>query len=176
MKFSFSNITNKVMKLFKVTKFKILCNSYIVLKALEQYYYCMKTATIISLALVSIFFFSCAAESSIIKPATMGQRVDPKAIDFNSLAGMMAEPGSSVLLLDVRTSEEYADGHIPGSVLKPYDEIADSFVEVDKSRPVAVYCRSGRRSAIAVETLRGMGYTNVWDLGGITGWKGTLEK
>ncbi len=89
---------------------------------------------------------------------------------------MMAEPGSSVLLLDVRTSEEYADGHIPGSVLKPYDEIADSFVEVDKSRPVAVYCRSGRRSAIAVETLRGMGYTNVWDLGGITGWKGTLEK
>jgi len=136
----------------------------------------MKTTKIIVAALVSILLASCVANVSSTKPASQEQRVELKPIDFNTIGGLLSDPASNVLLLDVRTIEEYADGHIPGSVLKPYDEIAASFAEADTSRPIAVYCRSGRRSAIAVETLLAMGYTNVSDLGGITGWKGPLEK
>ncbi len=136
----------------------------------------MKTTKFLYLLLASVLLASCVANVSSTKPAKQAPRVDSKAIDFNTLGSLLSDPASNVLLLDVRTIEEYADGHIPGSVLKPYDEIAASFAEADTSRPIAVYCRSGRRSAIAVETLLAMGYTNVSDLGGITGWKGPLEK
>ncbi len=136
----------------------------------------MKTTKYLGLLFASILLASCAVSTSSTKPALIEQQVDQKAISFSSLSSLLSDPAANLLLLDVRTSEEYADGHIPGAILKPYDEIAASFVEADKSRPVAVYCRSGRRSAIAVETLRGMGYTNVSDLGGITGWNGPLEK
>lgn len=77
-----------------------------------------------------------------------------------------------VTLLDVREQEEYDEGHIDGAVLLPYDTItADSeALPEDKASTVIVYCRSGRRSAIAAETLAGLGYTNVYDLGGIQSW------
>ncbi len=58
----------------------------------------------------------------------------------------------------------------------PYDAIQAQFVEPDKDRPIVVYCRSGRRSAIAAETLTAMGFTDVSDFGGIDNWKGSLER
>jgi len=80
------------------------------------------------------------------------------------------------LLLDVRTPEEYAEGHIRGAILAPYDGLEASFTEPNKNRPIVVYCRSGRRSAIARQTLASMGYTNIADFGAISNWRGELVK
>ena len=75
----------------------------------------------------------------------------------------------NAVLLDVRQADEFDAGHIEGAVLVPYDTIAEKVGAVvpDKNTLVYVYCRSGRRSAIAVEAIRKLGYTNLTDLGGI---------
>jgi phage shock protein E len=98
----------------------------------------------------------------------------PARIGYAELSALLASPQAGILLLDVRTSEEFRAGHIPGAVLAPYDQIAASFSEKDKGRPIVVYCRSGRRSAIAKATLEGMGYGQVADFGAIELWKGKL--
>lgn len=76
------------------------------------------------------------------------------------------------VLLDVRTPSEYEDGHIEGAVLFPLSSIESSIESAipDKSTEIIVYCRSGNRSADAVEILIDLGYTNVHDLGGIIDW------
>lgn len=78
----------------------------------------------------------------------------------------------SVIVLDVRTPEEYAEKHIRGSVLLPLDSIGKDAARVlpDKKRTILVYCRSGRRSAIAAQQLLSMGYQSVFDFGGINRW------
>lgn len=76
------------------------------------------------------------------------------------------------IILDVRTQEEYDDGHIKNAVLIPDYEIegtAESKL-ADKNQKILVYCRSGRRSKNAAQTLANMGYTNVYDFGGIIDW------
>ena len=85
----------------------------------------------------------------------------------------MAEPG--VIVLDVRMQQEYDAGHIANAVLLPLPliEAGDAAVArvlPDKDVEILVYCRSGRRSAIAANTLINMGYTNVLDFGGINDW------
>lgn len=75
------------------------------------------------------------------------------------------------LLLDVRTPEEFASGHLPGAVNVPVDQLPRRLDEVgSKDKPVVVYCRSGRRSAIAAETLQGGGFQSVHDLGAMSAW------
>lgn len=77
-----------------------------------------------------------------------------------------------IILIDVRTEEEYLDKHIPGSVLLPLDALEnDVEKEVpDKDAILFVYCRSGNRSASATKILVRLGYKNVYDLGGIINW------
>ena len=80
----------------------------------------------------------------------------------------------NIQLVDVRTAEEYAEQHIPGAV--NIDVYAEDFIgqckaKLDASRPVAVYCRSGKRSASAAAQLRKAGFKDVLNLdGGILGW------
>ena len=88
-------------------------------------------------------------------------------------AKAVLDSGEPYLLLDVRTQEEYDGGSIPGAILLPYDEIrarAATDLPADKDALIIVYCRSGRRSAIAAGELLSLGYTNVHDLGGINSW------
>ena len=82
--------------------------------------------------------------------------------------GNMKLPDNAVLL-DVRRIEEFNAGHIDGAVLVPHDTIAEKIGAVvpNKNTPVYVYCRSGRRSAIAVEAMEKLGYTDLTDLGGM---------
>lgn len=81
------------------------------------------------------------------------------------------DEGEDVILLDVRTQEEYDAGHIPGAVCLPNEDITeDLFLPYDKEAEILVYCRSGRRSALAAEKLAKMGYGNVADFGGILDW------
>ena len=76
------------------------------------------------------------------------------------------------IVLDVRTQEEYDQGHIPGATQISHEEIADRVEEVltDKDQLILVYCRSGRRSKIAAEALVELGYTNIKEFGGIIDW------
>ncbi len=66
-------------------------------------------------------------------------------------------------IVDVRTKEEYEEGHIKNAILIPYDQINDQ-IALDKEKKILVYCRSGRRSAIAYQTLTNLGF-DVMDLG-----------
>ena len=82
------------------------------------------------------------------------------------------------VILDTRTQEEYDEGHIPGAILIPYDEIltkAESVLK-DKNQLILVYCRSGRRSKLAAEDLVKLGYTNIKEFGGIIDWPYEVEK
>ena len=115
-----------------------------------------------------------AAFAALVLGAALAAPRLSALLDEKGLVGLLADKDASVLLLDVRTAEEYAAGHIPGASLFPYDELAAKFREADKARPIVVYCRSGRRSAIARETLTAMGYTNVSDFGAYTKWSGKL--
>lgn len=72
----------------------------------------------------------------------------------------------SVTIIDVRTAEEYKTGHVEGAINIPYDEIENE-VNYDKDQTIAVYCRTGVRSSEAAKTLEKMGYTKIYDLGGI---------
>ena len=81
----------------------------------------------------------------------------------------------NAVLLDVRTREEYATGHVEGSRNLPLDEIdrVDSVVK-DKSTPLYVHCLSGGRSARAAAYLKGKGYREVYDIGGIGSYTGNI--
>ena len=80
-------------------------------------------------------------------------------------------------ILDVRTQEEYDEGHVPRAVLIPDTEIKAKAEEVltDKDQLILVYCRSGRRSKIAAEALVELGYTNIKEFGGIIDWPYEVE-
>lgn len=81
-----------------------------------------------------------------------------------------------VLVLDVRTEEEYITGHIKDAILIPLDELSSNLSKLkDKEKMILVYCKSGRRSKMACEILEFAGYTNVIDIGGVVGWKYGLE-
>jgi rhodanese-related sulfurtransferase len=82
------------------------------------------------------------------------------------------------IILDVRTQEEFDEGYIANAVLLPYTEISEkaaSFLP-DKDQTVLIYCRAGRRSEIAARELIDMGYTKVYDFGGIQDWTDGLVK
>ena len=71
-------------------------------------------------------------------------------------------------LLDVRSADEFAAGHLRGALNVPVQELNQRLAELGaKERPVAIYCRSGRRSAVAAQLLRAAGFTSVTDLGGL---------
>ena len=76
------------------------------------------------------------------------------------------------IILDVRSQEEFDQGHIPGAILIPDTEINARAEELlpDKDQLILVYCRSGRRSKLAAADLAELGYTNIKEFGGIIDW------
>ena len=82
------------------------------------------------------------------------------------------------IILDVRTQEEYDQGHIPGAIVISHEEITEKAEDVltDKDQLILVYCRSGRRSKIAAEALVELGYTNIKEFGGIIDWPYDVEQ
>ena len=79
--------------------------------------------------------------------------------------------------VDVREPDEFAVGHIPGAKLLPLSLVLSRAAEVlpDKDAMWLIYCRTGRRSADAVQKLESLGYTNLRDLGGILSWPYEIE-
>ena len=83
------------------------------------------------------------------------------------------------IILDVRTPEEFAEGHIEGAILIPDHEIGEKAENVlsNKDQLILVYCRSGRRSKNAASELATLGYTNIKEFGGILDWEyGTVTE
>ncbi len=95
-----------------------------------------------------------------------------------SEAKEIMDSDENVIILDVRELYEYEEGHIKGAVLIPYTEIENrAATELpDKESVILVYCRSGRRSKIAAQTLADLGYKNVMEFGGINDWEYGIEK
>ena len=93
----------------------------------------------------------------------------------------MMKKEKNYVIVDVRTPEEYKEGHIPNAINIPLDTI-DNYnsqnVEnlKDKNQLIMLYCRSGRRSSEAAKKLLAKGYMNVIDFGGINDWKGEIVK
>ncbi|MPN44800.1 Thiosulfate sulfurtransferase GlpE [bioreactor metagenome] len=87
-------------------------------------------------------------------------------------AQQMLQDQPDAILLDVRTQEEYDTQHIEGATLLTDSDIAGRAADVlpDKDAVILVYCRSGRRSAASSQQLAELGYTNVYDFGGIIDW------
>lgn len=77
-----------------------------------------------------------------------------------------------IVILDVRTKEEYLEKHIPNALLLPVDTISEKAATVipEKTKTYFIYCRSGNRSATAAAMLVQMGYTSIYDFGGIIDW------
>jgi len=79
-----------------------------------------------------------------------------------------------MVLLDVRTNNEYAQGHIPGAVHIPLSEIGEKVKKLKKDKDIVVFCASGNRSIWAIKRLMGMGFKNLYNLkGGYRAWKRT---
>ncbi len=89
----------------------------------------------------------------------------------------MLASGEEFTLLDVRTEKEYEDGHIPGSVLLPIEDIREGNVVMlpDRNRKLVLYCRTGRRAEDAAVLLMDMGYSQVYSMGGIVEWTGEVD-
>lgn len=86
-------------------------------------------------------------------------------------AKSLIESNSSIVIVDVRTREEYDSGHIEGAVLIPVSELEDRLNELSKEDELLIYCRTGNRSTNSVNILKANGYTKIFHLkDGITAW------
>jgi rhodanese-related sulfurtransferase len=94
--------------------------------------------------------------------------------DPERLAELVRGEGTPYVLVDVRTPEEFATGHLPTAVNIPHTEIGARPPTTDKGALIVVYCRSGNRSTTAAGVLEGLGYTNVVNFGAIGRWRGEL--
>ena len=88
-------------------------------------------------------------------------------------AKALMDSEANYIIIDTREQYEFDEGHIEGAILIPYTEIAEKAegVLTDKGQLILVYCRSGRRSKIAAQSLADLGYTNVREFGGIIDWE-----
>lgn len=134
-----------------------------------------KSLFIVSFALAAMLA-ACggAPSSSSASPPASASAVE-KA-EYRTLTAQEAkarmDSGDSIVVLDVRTQAEFEENHIEGAVLIPNETIiSEPPAELpDKDAEILIYCRSGNRSRQAAEKLIGMGYSNVYDFGGINSW------
>lgn len=105
------------------------------------------------------------------------QEVTYEQISLDEAKQLMKDE-EGYIILDVRTKEEFAEGHIPGAICVPNETISDEMPEElpEKDQLILVYCRSGNRSKQASKKLAELGYTNIKEFGGIIDWDGEIEK
>lgn len=148
----------------------------------------MKKVLCIISVLLCILLTACGNDSSIgiiggadgptsIIVSEKGEKAMYEQISAEEAKKIM-DSGEEHIILDTREQDEFDEGHIPGAILIPYTEIENKAEEMlpDKDKLILVYCRSGRRSKIAAESLSKLGYTNVKEFGGIIDWPYEIEK
>jgi len=98
----------------------------------------------------------------------------PGVVDGAAAKALVA---SGAKVVDVRTPQEFASGHVPGAINIPYEEVGKRTAEIGPpSTPVVLYCRSGRRSGIAADALKKAGFQDLYDMQTVTNWPGALAK
>ena len=133
------------------------------------------------LLLAAVICFGIAAlkwYTSRMTPNSSAAKAKPEKKDLGyrvlspEEAKARMDANQDLILLDVRTQPEYDDGHIPGAVCLPNEEITEDMpIAFDRDAEILVYCHdTDHRSAEAAEKLAKMGYTNVADFGGILDW------
>ena len=112
----------------------------------------------------------CNAEGST-------QEVTYEKISLEEAKQLMKDE-EGYIILDVRTKEEFAEGHIPGAICVPNETISGEMPEElpEQDQLILVYCRSGNRSKQASKKLAELGYTNIKEFGGIIDWDGEIEE
>lgn len=131
----------------------------------------MKKIFVVILCLTLLFLASCGGGDADV------ERRSYMSITAKEAKEIM-ENETDYIILDVRTQEEFDEGHIPGALLIPDYEVsqrAESELP-DKAALILVYCRSGRRSKNSAQTLAELGYTNVKEFGGIIDWEYEIER
>ncbi|MGL5206041.1 MAG: rhodanese-like domain-containing protein [Acidaminococcaceae bacterium] len=132
------------------------------------------TLLLLAISLLAFFLLGCAKQAAKTDgdKSSGYQRITPVVVKER------LDKGEKLIIVDVRTKEEYDGGHIPNSLLIPHDEMEAraSALLPDKNVAIIVYCRSGRRSEIAAKSLIKLGYTNVADMGAISDWTYGLKK
>ena len=113
---------------------------------------------------VAFMTIATAGEPAATAPASAAAAVAPMSQE--ALLEHQSRHPDHLFVLDVRTPQEYAEGHVPGAVNVPYDQLASRLAEVPKDKDVVLYCKSGRRAGIAAETLTANGYTRLSHLEG----------
>jgi phage shock protein E len=106
--------------------------------------------------------------------AANGRTAVPEGVQILRPAEYIAQfqqPAAEHVLIDVRTREEFASGHIAGAINIPVEEVSQRLAEFPTDQPVVLYCRSGNRSAQAANILTNAGYNGLYDLGGIIDWQ-----
>ena len=141
-----------------------------------------KIVLLIIIGIFSVFGFSCSKTGNekqdlvMSKEGKTGKKAEYKKITLDEAKKMMET--QKVIVVDVRTLEEYNEGHIPNAISVPLETIENEAEAKLKNKDalILVYCRSGRRSREAALKLIEKGYTNVIDFGGIKDWNGEVVK
>jgi len=130
----------------------------------------MKKLIITATAIISMALGGCAA-------ATGSSEASYKQISQSEAVQMMTAEADHIIV-DVRTEAEYAEGHIPGAICIPNESIDENVTTKlpDKEQTLLIYCRSGNRSKQASQKLANLGYTAVYEFGGINTWTGEVVK
>ena len=106
--------------------------------------------------------------------ACVAHAVGIGVIDQETLLARLAKADDSLVVLDVRTAEEYAAGHLPGAINISHDELETRLAELTpyRAKDLVVYCRSGRRTRLALAVLGAHGFEHLWHLeGDLLAWQ-----
>lgn len=129
----------------------------------------MKKKTLVTALLAGVFSVSACSQTTNTSNAA------PSAPMKTESASMAAPAAASATVkkaegvwIDVRSADEFKQGHLEGAVNVPHEQIASEIAKIspDKNAPVNLYCRSGRRAEVALQELKKLGYTNVTNHGG----------
>ncbi|TVR23290.1 MAG: rhodanese-like domain-containing protein [Anaerolineaceae bacterium] len=126
-----------------------------------------KIAALLFMALLPIVA-ACGGDSAQGRTADVAQAEAGGLISPTSYQSEF--DGVQHLLLDVRTPQEFAEGHISGAVNIAVQDLSRRLNELPQDQPIVLYCRSGNRSQDAMRILHRAGYTAVYDMGGIIDW------
>lgn len=130
--------------------------------------------------LASLTMIACGGSDPIANealtdaPAEAAEAAGLRLVSAAAAKATIDDPPDDLVILDVRTLEEFAEGHIDDATMLDFyrDDFAAELALLDKDVPYVLYCRSGNRSGQTLELMEGLGFQNVQDLdGGVLGWQ-----
>ena len=148
----------------------------------------MKKNIIIAIILIAVLIcigFFIYKSSKTNKTTTSNNSTTTTAAKTNEIRHVsmddivkIMDENKDYVIVDVRTPDEYKEGHIPNAINIPNETINETVYNKlkDKDQLILIYCRSGSRSRQAAYKMQKLGYTNLVDFGGIINWKGKIEK